>query len=111
MEREQGEFVAELVSKRGHEFEVEQALVTHSLDTGQKFIAMGQIGPLNSNELESLAVELNGKEDAVHGAHGEANIELPNVLGNFSPRLVVEQEKSLESPVMALNIDQSVAIE
>ena len=59
--------VAELVSKRGQDFEMQQALATYSLGVAQQLIAAGQIGLLNSSKLKGLAAELNGEEDATHG--------------------------------------------
>ena len=47
-------------------------------------------------------------------AHGEQNCvaaELPSIAGNLSPRVMGRQEQPLESLVVKLNVDQSVAVE
>lgn len=61
--------------------------------------------------MESSGAKLNGEEFGLDGVHEEVGVELPIVTGNLSPRMAVRQEKLLESPVMALNIDQSVAVD
>ena len=66
---------------------------------------------LHSSELGSLVVDLNGKEEVAHVALEEADAELPKIAGNLSPRLIVRQERSRESSVRALNIDQLEAVE
>ncbi|XP_071918841.1 uncharacterized protein [Coffea arabica] len=70
----------------------------------------GQLILLHNSELGSLVVDLSGREEVPHDSQGD-NIGLSPVAGNLSPRLVVRQERVGESVVVALNIDQSQAVE
>ncbi|XP_027151938.1 uncharacterized protein LOC113751992 [Coffea eugenioides] len=71
----------------------------------------GQLILLYNSELGSLVVDLSGREEVPHDSQGDVDIGLSPVAGNLSPRLVVRQERVGESAVVALNIDQSQAVE
>ncbi|XP_027098892.2 uncharacterized protein [Coffea arabica] len=71
----------------------------------------GQLILLHNSELGSLVVDLSGREEVPHDSQGDVDIGLSPVAGNLSPRLVVRQERVGESAVVALNIDQSQAVE
>ena len=58
-----------------------------------------------------MSAILNEDEDAAHGEQNGIGVELPTIAGNLSPRLVGCQEQPLESLVVELNVDQSVAVE
>ena len=73
--------------------------------------ATGQLILLHNSELGSLVVDLSGREEVPHDEQGDIDIELSTVAGNLSPRLVDRQQRVGESAVVALNIDQSQAVE
>lgn len=69
---------------------------------------------MNHSGLESSTADLSlhdGKDAGLDKRCEGVELELPLVAGNLSPKMVVSQKNSLDYPVMALNIDQSVVIE
>ncbi|XP_071921792.1 uncharacterized protein [Coffea arabica] len=91
--------------------EEQQVLSALSLGAGHQPQAEGQQCLLHDRDLESMGATLNVEEALAHGEQNCGEIELPTTAGNLSPRLLGSQELPLESLVVQLNVDQSVAVE
>ena len=83
---------------------------------GSKAIAKQIVGGehhhiADTTELNNIYVELRGDEPKNSTSITAHEVVLPTNAGNLSPRMVVPRDKSLDSSVHPLNIDQSVAVE
>ncbi|XP_071928030.1 uncharacterized protein [Coffea arabica] len=83
---------------------------------GSKAIAKQIVGGehhhiADTTDLNNIYVELRGVEPENSTSITAHEVVLSTNAGNLSPRMVVPRDKSLDSSVHPLNIDQSVAVE